>query len=299
MPTGPTYYDFFGVRQNASAEQIRSAYLWLMKQHHPDRTDHVDRQRAADFAAILNRCYDVLKDPLKRARYDAWLARDERQSGGTRVRRALLTGDSRRKRAKKWDASSRGAAALAATIAFVVAGAIWLPDVSPFQQSVAAGIAYQPGVRAAVQLSDEDARSQVRRAMDATPSQAERSSERCFETARDEGSLRGTEMCVIFDDAYLEWNRTTNLGQAQPVYLNDSIARLRHRDALAAIGLFEDARLDQLKQTALNAMLAEIKSQVNAAANLDSPDPSVDFRHKMSRSGTSLSKFRSSGLTAN
>ena len=28
--------------------------------------------------------------------------------------------------------SSRGAAALAATIAFVVAGAIWLPDVSPF-----------------------------------------------------------------------------------------------------------------------------------------------------------------------
>ena len=71
MPTGPTYYDFFGVRQNASAEQIRAAYLWLMKQHHPDRTDHVDRQRAADFAAILNRSYDVLKDPLKRARYDA------------------------------------------------------------------------------------------------------------------------------------------------------------------------------------------------------------------------------------
>ena len=285
MPSGPTYYDFFGVRQSASAEQIRIAYLWLMNEHHPDRTDHIDRQRAADFAAILNRSYDVLKDPLKRARYDAWLARDERQSGSTKVRRALLTGEARRRRATKWDASSRGAAALAATIAFVVAGAIWLPDASPFQQSqtLTAGVAYQPGAETAVQLSDEDAQSEARRAMNASPGQAERLSERCFETARDEGSLRGTEMCIIFDDAYLEWNRTTNVGQTQPVYLNDSIVRLRHRDALGAIGSFEDARLDQLRQRAVNALLAQIKSQVNAANNLDSPPPSVDFRHKTSR----------------
>ena len=69
MPSSPTYYDFFGVRQNASFEEIRSAYLWLMKQHHPDRSGQPDRQRSADFAAMVNRCYAVLKDPATFGEY--------------------------------------------------------------------------------------------------------------------------------------------------------------------------------------------------------------------------------------
>ena len=54
MASSPTYYDFFGVSRTASADEIRSAYLWLMKQYHPDLTDGAERDRAADYAAILN-----------------------------------------------------------------------------------------------------------------------------------------------------------------------------------------------------------------------------------------------------
>ena len=63
MASSPTYYDFFGVSRTASADEIRSAYLWLMKQYHPDLTDGAERDRAADYAAILNRSYDILKTP--------------------------------------------------------------------------------------------------------------------------------------------------------------------------------------------------------------------------------------------
>ena len=285
MPSGPTYYDFFGVRQNASAEQIRAAYLWLMKQHHPDRLDHIDRQRAADFAAILNRSYDVLKDPLKRARYDAWLARDVEKSSSTRVRRALLAGETRRRREKKWDGSSKAAAGLAAAIVLLIAGAVWMPETSPFQQSetVSASVGYPHTARIELQLSETDVRTQARLAMRATAGEAERTSERCFATARDSGSYSGTEMCIVFDDAYFEWNRTAHLAQPQPVYLNDSIMRLRHRDALAAIGSYDDARLDQLRQAAVNAMLAEIKSEVNSDASLGRASANVAIRDNLSR----------------
>jgi hypothetical protein len=281
MSSSPTYYDFFGVRQNASFEEIRSAYLWLMKQHHPDRSDHSDRQRSADFAAMVNRCYAVLKDPSTRARYDAWLAREAGQRGNTKARRALLTGETRRRREKKWDGSSKAAAGLAAAVVLLAAAAVWLPQRD--SQSVAAGVAYRPAASSTVELRNDDVRRQVQLAMTARPEDAERGSQRCFALARDQQSLARTEACIIFDDAYLEWNRGTDGTLRRTVYFDDSIVRLRHRDALAAIGLFEDARVDQLRQTAVNAMLAQIKSQVTGSGNTARPLPNVDIRDKMSQ----------------
>ena len=284
MPSSPTYYDFFGVRQNASFEEIRSAYLWLMKQHHPDRSGQPDRQRSADFAAMVNRCYAVLKDPATRARYDAWLAREAREGGHTKVRRALLTGATRRRRETRWDATSKAAAALAALVVLAVAGVVWLPQASPVRNSetIAAGVAYQPHDNPATP-GDGDVRSQVRLAMSATEDQAERVSERCFALARDAQSLARTRSCIIFDDAFLEWNRTSSDGPPRTVYFDDSIVRLRHRDALGAIGSFDDSQLDQLRQASVNTMLAEIKSKVNAGPEGGSPASTVDIRDKMSR----------------
>ena len=285
MPSSPTYYDIFGVRQSASFEEIRSAYLWLMKQHHPDRSDHSDRQRSADFAAMVNRCYAVLKDPSTRARYDAWLAREAREGGNTRVRRALLTGTTRRARESRWDATSKGAAALAGLVILLVAGVAWLPQASPVRTSetMAAGVASQPGGSPAPALGDADVRSQVRLAMSATADQAERASERCFALARDAQSLARTRSCIIFDDAFLEWNRTSSDGPPASVYFDDSIVRLRHRDALAAIGSFDDAQLDQLRQASVNTMLSEIKSKVTVAPEDGTTVKTVDIRDEMSR----------------
>jgi hypothetical protein len=299
MSSSPTYYDFFGVRQSASFEEIRSAYLWLMKQHHPDRSDHSDRQRSADFAAMVNRSYAVLKDPQTRARYDAWLAREAGQVENTKVRRALLTGETRRRRETKWDASSKAATALAGMIVLLVAAVVWIPEAS-FQnsQTLAAGVEYDSGSIAAG-IADADVRREVRSAMTATPRQAELASQRCFASARDRQSVADTQACIIFDDAFLEWNRTASDLLSRSVYFDDSVVRLRHRDALAALGTFEDARIDQLKQTAVNALLAEIKSQVTPGANIVVALPDVANRDEMSQSGTQSTEIHSSGLTTN
>ena len=264
MASGPTYYDFFGVSRSATAEQIRSAYLWLMKQYHPDLTDQTDRERAADYAAILNRSYDVLKDPEKRANYDAWLDLDARSRGKKKVERALLTGATWRTRESRWDASSKGAAAFAAVIVALLGAAVTIPGTSLTEvQSASAGMAVP---HTPMHIDDLAVRQQVRLAVGTTADEAQTASERCFAAARDEANLAGTEMCIVFDDAYLEWNQSAADVLSRPTYFNDAVVRLRHRNAMAAAGSFDDARLMLLRQRTLNALLGEISSTVSGRA---------------------------------
>ena len=266
MPSGPTYYEFFGVSRTASAEQIRSAYLWLMKQYHPDLSDQADRERAADYAAILNRSYDILKDPQKRANYDAWLDLDASGRGKTKVRRALLTGEARRKRESAWDASSKGAAALAGVVLLLLGAALLGPGHSLLHLDAAsAEIPSQSHM--AAPLDDTALRQQVRLAITTTSDDAESASERCFAAVRDGQSVNAAEACIVFDDAYLEWNQSAADTLSRPPYFNDAVVRLRHRNAMAAAGLFDDSRLMQLRQRTLNALLAEVSSQVSKTSD--------------------------------
>jgi DnaJ-class molecular chaperone len=63
-----TPYETLGVKKDASAAQIRSAYLKLAKKHHPDLNpgDKVAEER---FKAI-SAAHDLLSDTEKRARFD-------------------------------------------------------------------------------------------------------------------------------------------------------------------------------------------------------------------------------------
>lgn len=62
-----TYYDVLGVPPDATAEQIRIAYISLARQHHPD----VNREAQANQRmAQINLAYDTLSDPEKRFQYD-------------------------------------------------------------------------------------------------------------------------------------------------------------------------------------------------------------------------------------
>ena len=63
-----TPYETLGVKKDATAAQIRSAYLKLAKKHHPDLNpgDKVAEER---FKAI-SAAHDLLTDPEKRARFD-------------------------------------------------------------------------------------------------------------------------------------------------------------------------------------------------------------------------------------
>ncbi|MBU6419540.1 MAG: J domain-containing protein [Proteobacteria bacterium] len=61
-------YKILGVKKEASADEIRSAYRKLAKKHHPDLNPG-NKQAEEDFKAISG-AYDLLSDTEKRAKYD-------------------------------------------------------------------------------------------------------------------------------------------------------------------------------------------------------------------------------------
>jgi hypothetical protein len=73
------------VRHDASAAEIKRRWRELAREHHPDRAGHdgEERERLTTRMARINAAYDVLRDPVRRARYDATpMARRERYAEG-------------------------------------------------------------------------------------------------------------------------------------------------------------------------------------------------------------------------
>ncbi len=62
------YYAVLGVARNASGDELRRAYRKLARRYHPDVSKETDAE--AKFKE-LGEAWDVLKDPEKRAAYDA------------------------------------------------------------------------------------------------------------------------------------------------------------------------------------------------------------------------------------
>lgn len=71
----PTYYQLLELPEQATAEEIRRAYLRLVRLTHPDRTPDPAAHRRY---LLVNEAYDALRQPELRARYDAQL-RAQRQ----------------------------------------------------------------------------------------------------------------------------------------------------------------------------------------------------------------------------
>jgi DnaJ domain/Matrixin len=60
-----THYEILGVTPTVSAAELRTAYRRLLRQAHPDMGG------SAAILDLVNEAYDTLRDPIKRARYDA------------------------------------------------------------------------------------------------------------------------------------------------------------------------------------------------------------------------------------
>lgn len=76
------YYQILGVKRDASEKEIKSAFRKLARQLHPD-VNPGDKAAEEKFKS-LNEAYEVLSDPEKRKKYDAFGADWERyqQTGG-------------------------------------------------------------------------------------------------------------------------------------------------------------------------------------------------------------------------
>lgn len=63
------FYEILRVRTTASQEQIKRAYLELIKKYHPDRYSG-DKVYAERYTAVLTEAYSILKDPDRRRTYN-------------------------------------------------------------------------------------------------------------------------------------------------------------------------------------------------------------------------------------
>jgi hypothetical protein len=74
-------YRVLDLRPDATSHEIKRRWRELAREHHPDRAAHdgEEQARLTTRMARINAAYDILRDPIRRARFDASpLARRER-----------------------------------------------------------------------------------------------------------------------------------------------------------------------------------------------------------------------------
>ncbi len=72
MPREEDYYITLGVDPGAPDREIKRAYYRLARELHPDRAKTPEEGReSAEKLAVISKAYNTLKDPKKRAAYDA------------------------------------------------------------------------------------------------------------------------------------------------------------------------------------------------------------------------------------
>lgn len=68
MPKVKDFYKVLGVKESATADEIKKAYRKLARKYHPDRNP--DDRKAEDRFKEIQEAYELLSDPKKRKQYD-------------------------------------------------------------------------------------------------------------------------------------------------------------------------------------------------------------------------------------
>jgi hypothetical protein len=250
MSRGYTYYDLFDLDERATPQQVRTAYLRLMKQHHPDKAT---AQQTPGFVALINLCYETLSDPVKRAAYDADLHRSNLAAA---VSFSPPSSAGQRRSPKRLaTAILVGAGCFAAMIALGASESLSFPQTPIFQWG--GTIPIEPA--RLPRLTQRDLiRRQVKLAKTLSPSEALFFSERCFRQAQTEDSGRALQLCIIFDDAFLYWRQTPQWNAMLPSYFDDEVVHTRHTASLLRFETNAEGTLAQLRYEAFRALLDDV-----------------------------------------
>ena len=88
------YYVILEVPPTATLAEVKRSYRRLVRKYHPD----LNKQALDEHIKLLNEAYAVLRDPAKRAKYDALRAEEERRK---RVQEGLRRKQEERAAAQK------------------------------------------------------------------------------------------------------------------------------------------------------------------------------------------------------
>ena len=73
MSDNEDFYQILGIQRNATAQEIKDAYLYKVQILHPDRMSAMPeriRKQAEEDLKKVNKAYEVLSNPRRRAQYD-------------------------------------------------------------------------------------------------------------------------------------------------------------------------------------------------------------------------------------
>jgi curved DNA-binding protein CbpA len=74
-----THYDNLKVSRDAPIEVIQAAYRSLARKYHPDTNGNHPKSEA--IMKAINASYEVLSDPVRRAKHDEWIAAQSMKRG--------------------------------------------------------------------------------------------------------------------------------------------------------------------------------------------------------------------------
>lgn len=276
-----THYEIFGVERSATREEIRAAYLALVKQHHPDV---IGRRGTAtpDTIALLNRCYAVLKDPRKRAQYDAQLVRESSHTQLTPYVRRELVAQRAQSAQRQWRVPLAIAAIAALALVAQLARAS-MGDGAYAAGSLLAWTRPADDLQLERPLRAADIANQAQLATTVSADIAIGVSKHCFDTARETDDITAAKLCIIFDDAFLYWRQNADDYDSMPLYFRDEITRMRHLDAVGGASDDSDRTLAQLRDLTFRALLSQLRHE--AAPNFAAAKPQVAENSAPSGSG--------------
>jgi curved DNA-binding protein CbpA len=243
MPPDQNHYRVLGVSRRANFEQIRAAYVAQLKRYHPDSgDDEAEHQNGAHVHRIVA-AYNTLKDPKRRAAYDAELRQfAERQASvrqpAPRPRPATVpyvTPVPRRRR-RKFKVDLNTLVYLSAAIAAAVGIQLLVWGYAKYQKSQVIEVHPASLVRKLDDLPTQERLEPVAKlaGMLSGPDATSYSSQ-CFAKAARNSNPTAADVCIAFDTAFVYWRETAGGAFIADPYFQNEAMKARFVNAFSKL----------------------------------------------------------------